>query len=945
MNPRASLLFKDTGVPMKKTFSARATAWRAVAAVCLMLGIWSCDLSETKEGRNFISLTVPDSLKDYDSIRIVLVRPGTADTLDTLWHGAPLTSQTQLEKLPTRRYVGGEVDVIIVGIESEEVVYRMRVEYRGPDTRPVKVDLPLPDKVKPVLSLVGKDTLEWYEGAAYQDPGAVCSDDRDSLPVVSVEGAVDTRSRGWHSLSYRCTDNARNAAREIFRWIRVVRVPDTIPPVLTLRGPDSLDIFQGPAYPDSGATCLDDRDGPLAVTVTGSVDVLARGAYTLSFACSDSAGNEAVNRTRTVHVLRPPDPDKPILTLRGPDTAFVHEQAAYSDSGAGCLDARDGVLPVTVTGKVDTGLRGMQSLAFHCADSAGNAADAFRRIFVTRRPDAVKPILTLRGMDSAVVYDHQAYVDSGAACLDDRDGSRPVSVQGTVDTGARGWYELSFHCADSSGNAAEAKRQVRVTRKPDAVKPEITLRGPDSLQVYQGAAYADAGADCADDRDGALSVTVIGSINTSLRTLQALAYLCADSAGNAAVTRTRKVNVARAPDNVKPVVTLRGERNIRSLLGAAYTDAGADCLDDRDGILPVTVQGSVDVAKPGTYILTFNCADSAGNPVSPAPTRSVVVTANIDSVPPVITRIGPDTLVAVSSDAVFDPWATCTDAVDGPVAVLRTALPAVGFTGHYQVTYSCQDAALNEATVSRIVKIGLFGTYLPAIAEGQMDTLEDRYNTGGSGTSGIVKEPNGKYFTLTRFDLSKVVKPGLKSAKLRFFTFGHGAPWPGTQSDGKGGFGTFANYTFRVYTVKSEWTEGTGNWFYHDGGFRNGGATWYQHYPMSAAVMAASTNPSDPTGITGADRSLVRASNIDLVSTKTANLFYGNWNGNPEQVPPPRKLTVLEVDVTDYVKGADPAKHYGFLVKVDGTLPSHYIGITTKELGDGSYAPRLMLEY
>lgn len=932
--------------PERKAKPARAMAYGAFAAVFLMLGIWSCDLSESKEGRNFISLSLPDSLKTYDSIRIVILAPGSADTLDTLWHGRPLGDGAGLKKLPTRRYPGGNVDVIIQGSLGGIEVYRSRVEFRGPGAETVTIDLTIDsrDRVPPVLSIRGLDSLVAYQGSEFSDPGADCTDDRDSLPILSATGMPDTRNRGWYGLAYECRDRAGNLAGKV-RWIHVVRVPDSIPPIIGLSGPDTAVALENQAYADSGAICLDERDGALPVTFSGSINTGRRGLQSLAYHCADSAGN-ASDTVRWVLVKRRADAVKPVLTLRGVDTAVVYDRRPYVDSGAACLDDRDGTRPVSVTGAVDTGARGLYELAYHCADSSGNEAEARRYVRVTRMPDAVKPVITLRGADSLQVPQGQAYADLGADCADDRDGALPVAVIGSIDTALRTLQALAYVCADSAGNAAVTRtRKVNVVRAQDSVKPVITLRGPDSLQIFQGQAYVDSGAVCADHRDGIMPVSVTGAVNTAIRTLQTLTFHCADSAGNAAEAKTRKINVARVPDNVKPVVALRGERNLQSVLGAAYTDAGADCLDDRDGILPVTVKGAVNIAKVGVYVLTFDCADSAGNAGSPAPTRSVSVVANIDSLPPVITRAGPDTLVAVSSDAVFDPWATCLDAVDGPLTVRRTELPAVAFKGHFQVTYSCQDAAMNVATVTRIVKIGLFGTYLPAIAEGQMDTLDVLYNTGGSGCTGFVKEPGGKYFTLTRFDLSKVVKSGLKSAKLRFFTFGHGARWPGTQSDGKGGFGTFANYTFRVYTVKSDWAEGTGNWFYHDGGFRNSGDVWYQHYPLSSAVMAASTNPEVPSGITGADRSLVRASNIVPASTRTVNLFYGNWNGNPEQVPPPQKLTVLELDVTDYVKTADPAGDYGFLIKVDGTTPGHYIGFTTKELGDGSYAPRLMLEY
>jgi hypothetical protein len=76
------------------------------------------------------------------------------------------------------------------------------------------------------------------------------------------------------------------------------------------------------------------------------------------------------------------------------------------------------------------------------------------------------------------------------------------------------------------------------------------------------------------------------------------------------------------------------------------------------------------------------------------------------------------------------------------------------------------------------------------------------------------------------------------------------------------------------------------------------------------------------------------------------SLYFGPWCGNPDQIPYPDHLTPLELDVTDYVKTADPAKAYGFVIKVYGVPPGMQFGFTTREAGGaGQWAPRLLLEY
>jgi hypothetical protein len=148
-----------------------------------------------------------------------------------------------------------------------------------------------------------------------------------------------------------------------------------------------------------------------------------------------------------------------------------------------------------------------------------------------------------------------------------------------------------------------------------------------------------------------------------------------------------------------------------------------------------------------------------------------------------------------------------------------------------------------------------------------------------------------------------------------------------------------------VYRVKSDWVEGTGNWYYHRNAYQNAGENWLEHYPMSEWGKANSSDPAAETGIKGSNKALVRKANLNLVATLTHHLFFSGLNGILEQVPPPDNLTAVELDITDYVRSADPAADYGFVIKVFGVPAGRYMDFATRDLGDGSWAPRLMLEY
>ncbi len=78
-------------------------------------------------------------------------------------------------------------------------------------------------------------------------------------------------------------------------------------------------------------------------------------------------------------------------------------------------------------------------------------------------------------------------------------------------------------------------------------------------------------------------------------------------------------------DTTAPVITVSAESNLTVDYASAYEDAGASAVDNKDGVVPVSVTGSVDTFTPGQYTITYTARDSAGN--SATATRVVTVSA------------------------------------------------------------------------------------------------------------------------------------------------------------------------------------------------------------------------------------------------------------------------------------------------------------------------------
>jgi len=67
---------------------------------------------------------------------------------------------------------------------------------------------------------------------------------------------------------------------------------DTTPSVITILGDKPATVIQDETYTDAGATALDDRDGPVTVIPTGSVNTALVGPYTITYTATDAAGNK-----------------------------------------------------------------------------------------------------------------------------------------------------------------------------------------------------------------------------------------------------------------------------------------------------------------------------------------------------------------------------------------------------------------------------------------------------------------------------------------------------------------------------------------------------------------------------------------------------------------------------------------------------------------------------
>ena len=271
-------------------------------------------------------------------------------------------------------------------------------------------------------------------------------------------------------------------------------------------------------------------------------------------------------------------------------------------------------------------------------------------------------------------------------------------------------HSFTINATDSIGNVTSTGAlSVSVV---DATAPTITsgvvssVNDGDtalgSMSSNEAVTWSITGSGVSISSSGA--VTLDSAANAGSATSHSFTVTATDGSGNATTTGTLSVPVV---DTTAPVISLVGNAVVSLELGTAYSDAGATATDTKDGTVTssITTVSDVDVNTVGTYTVTYNVADVAGNTATQV-TRTVNVGS--DTTIPVISLVGSASVDVERANAYSDLGATATDNVDGTITSNIVTVNGVDVTtsGTYTVTYDVNDAAGNAATqVTRVVTV------------------------------------------------------------------------------------------------------------------------------------------------------------------------------------------------------------------------------------------------
>ena len=431
-----------------------------------------------------------------------------------------------------------------------------------------------------------------------------------------------------------------------------VAVEGSVPAAL-----DDIDAFILAPPPTGGSDTA-------AFMLSSTVTVSADGVLDIEFV-HDVIENPAI---KAIEIIGPPagvDLVPPVITLVGANPQTLEAGDVYGELGASALDNVDGDISASIVidaSAVNPAQPGSYAVTYNVVDAAGNAAvEVVRTVNVV---DTTPPVITLTGADPQTIEGGDPYVELGASATDTVDGDLSAALvidAAAVDTGTVGAYLVSYDVSDAAGNAAaQVNRTVNVV---DTTPPVITLLGDNPLTVSLNGTFSDPGVTALDAVDGDISglVTVGGdTVDTLVAGTYVVTYDVSDSEGNAAVQVSRTVTVV--PDTTPPVITLIGDNPLELTTGDLYVEPGASASDDVDGDISAGIvidASAVDTNIAGSYAVTYNVSDAAGNAAT-----EVVRTVNVSdpAVESVSYRINVGGASVASLDATTPDWAEDTAA-------------------------------------------------------------------------------------------------------------------------------------------------------------------------------------------------------------------------------------------------------------------------------------------
>lgn len=624
------------------------------------------------EDRKIIKLTVLDDVKPVVTV-VDKVSAKESDETITI----PFTATDSFDKNPTVNLSANNGEWSIVGgnivgtaIPGKHNLVLTARDTAGNETS-ATIEVTITDDIAPTITVQENNAFNQSEGTV-SIPFTVI-DSTDPNPSVTLTGSdvfkIENSKITGNAVpgTYELVLTAKDASGNTNRKTVKITVKDDVPPQLTGKLPDVLNVNEPPI----NATFVSDTE-PINISTNIMPKGMSRdglkisgkptelGEHRIKFTVTDNAGNSTV----IDHTMRFVDTTPPVISVEN-KRMFKQSDGAFTipvtikdnwDSAPQVTFASDGL---SFDGKQITGMADGErhlSATITAVDSSGNQSEITVDVSVI---DDVPPVVT--GLENPPVYNINnpefaatfntdtpdtkiAYsgVPAGIVC----DG---LECRGSFKT--PGTHTLSFTVTDKAGNVTKVERVLKVV---DDTKPVISTFGKAIYNQSEGTPVIPVtifdnydrnlspivAGDCKWKKTSAAATMLYGNITCPSKTgKHDVSITVTDSSGNT----QEKTFFITVRDDVPPVVSAPKSTEVETAspkfsfnwgldedgyaVGSAQLPQGFNIKHDGK---TVTISG--EEKRVGSYPVRFVVSDSAGN--------KTVVEAKItvvDRTPPVIT--------------------------------------------------------------------------------------------------------------------------------------------------------------------------------------------------------------------------------------------------------------------------------------------------------------------
>src|SRR5690554_6167840 len=328
-----------------------------------------------------------------------------------------------------------------------------------------------------------------------------------------------------------------------------------------------------------------------------------------------------------------------------------------------------------------------------------DSSDSLTCTSIVTVQDTTAPVITLNGPATLTLEAcSDTYTEQGANTTDNCTVGAVTIGGDTVDVNTPGTYTVTYNVTDANGvPAVEVTRTVTVQ---DTTAPVITLNGANPQTIEACDNYTELGATANDPCFGDISGSIVidaSAVNTAVVGTYTVTYNVDDADGNPAAQVTRTVKVV---DTTAPTITLNGANPQTIEACGTYNELGATandpCFGDITGSILIDAS-AVNTAVVGTYTVTYNVTDAAGN-VATQVTRTVNVVDTTGPVPDIATLPNATGECSVTVSA-----PTASDGCFGTITGTTTDPLTYNTQGTYTITWTYDDGKGNTSTQTQTV--------------------------------------------------------------------------------------------------------------------------------------------------------------------------------------------------------------------------------------------------